>query len=107
MSDLKTPYYTTIKSAGDAGEKSIASVVKNFDPVNNPSHYTDTKIEVIDYIEDKNLGFCLGNAIKYISRAGRKKSAGMADKDKTIQDLNKAIWYINRRIKEVEEDICD
>lgn len=80
---------------------------KTFDSVQNPQHYTDTKIEVIDYIEDKNLGFCLGNAIKYISRAGRKHSVGKTDKEKTIEDLNKAIWYINRRIKEVEEDLCD
>lgn len=67
------------------------------DPVNGPSHYTDGKIEVIDYIEDKNLGFCLGNAIKYISRAGKK------DPSKEVEDLNKAIWYINRRIKEIQE----
>lgn len=58
--------------------------------VNSPSHYTDGKIEVIDFIEDKKLGFHLGNAIKYISRAGKK------DPTKTKQDLNKAIWYINR-----------
>lgn len=70
------------------------------DPVNCPSHYTDGKIEVIEYIEDKKLGFCLGNAIKYISRAGKK------DPDKTIQDLRKAIWYIERRIKEIEEGLC-
>ena len=67
------------------------------DPVNRPSHYTDGKIEVIDYIEDKKLGFCLGNAIKYISRAGKK------DPSKEVEDLNKAIWYINRRIKEIQE----
>ena len=68
------------------------------DPVNRPAHYTDGKIEVIDYIEDKKLGFCLGNAIKYISRAGKK------DPDKEVEDLNKAIWYINRRIKEIQEE---
>ena len=67
------------------------------DPVNRPSHYTDGKIEVIDYIEDKKLGFCLGNAIKYISRAGKKNP------DKEIEDLKKAKWYIERRIKELEE----
>ena len=67
------------------------------DPVNRPSHYTDGKIEVIDYIEDKKLGFCLGNAIKYISRAGKK------DPSKEIEDLRKAKWYIERRIKELEE----
>ena len=48
----------------------------NFDPVNRPAYYTDSNIEVIDYIEDKKLGFCLGNAIKYISRAGKKKDNG-------------------------------
>lgn len=80
---------------------------KNFDAVQSPQHYTDTNIEVIDYIEDKNLGFCLGNAIKYISRAGRKNSAAMSDKEKTIQDLEKAIWYINRRIKELQLGLCD
>ena len=42
-----------------------------YDDVNRPEHYAGTKIEVIDYIEDKGLGFCLGNAIKYISRAKR------------------------------------
>lgn len=66
------------------------------DPVNKPAHYTDGKIEVIDFIEDKKLGFCLGNAVKYISRAGKK------DPDKEVEDLRKAIWYINRRIKEIQ-----
>jgi hypothetical protein len=62
------------------------------DPVNHPSHYTDGKIEVIDLIEDKKLGFHLGNAIKYIARAGKK------DPTKTKQDLEKAVWYIERYI---------
>lgn len=68
------------------------------DAVNHPSHYTDGKIEVIDFIEDKNLDFCLGNAVKYISRAGKK------DPEKEIEDLKKAIWYINRRIQELEQE---
>lgn len=63
------------------------------DPVNHPSHYTDGKIEVIDFIEDKGLGFCLGNAVKYISRAGKKDPA------KTVEDLKKAAWYLNREIQ--------
>ena len=71
-----------------------------FDAVNRPEHYAGTKIEVIDYIEDKGLGFCLGNCIKYTSRAGKKKSAGMSDKEKEIQDLEKAKWYLERRIQE-------
>ena len=66
------------------------------DNVNHPSHYTSGKIEVIDFIEDKELGFHLGNAVKYISRAGRKNP------DKTIEDLQKAVWYINRQIERLE-----
>lgn len=69
--------------------------------VDHPAHYTDGKIEVIDYIEDKHLGFCLGNAVKYISRAGKK------DKSKEIEDLEKAIWYIKRRVKEINEKTDD
>lgn len=68
------------------------------DVVNHPSHYTDGNIEVIDFIEDKGLGFCLGNAIKYISRAGKKYP------DKEIEDLEKAVWYINRRIQELKKE---
>ena len=66
------------------------------DDVNHPAHYTGGKIEVIDFIEDKELGFHLGNAVKYISRAGRK------DADKTVEDLRKAVWYINRQIQRLE-----
>lgn len=80
---------------------------KIFDDVNHPQHYTSGRIEVIDFIEDKNLNFATGNAIKYIVRAGKKHSADKTDKEKAIEDLNKAIWYINRRIKEIEEDLCD
>lgn len=80
---------------------------KIFDNVNRPQHYTDSKIEVIDYIEDKNLGFCLGNVIKYVSRAGKKHSVGKTNKEKMIEDLNKAKWYLNRRIKELTEELCD
>ena len=63
------------------------------DDVNHPLHYTYGKIEVIDFIEDKKLGFARGNAVKYICRAGKKNP------DKEIEDLEKAIWYIQREIK--------
>ena len=62
------------------------------DPI-KPLHYKSGKIEVIDFIDDQNLGFCLGNAIKYICRAGKK------DPNKYVEDLQKAIWYINHEIK--------
>lgn len=65
------------------------------DYVNHPPHYTDGKIEVIDFIEDKRLGFHLGNAVKYIACAGKK------DPEKTSEDLQKAIWYINRYIEQL------
>lgn len=80
---------------------------KIFDNVNRPQHYADSKIEVIDYIEDKNLGFCLGNVVKYVSRAGKKHSVGKTNKEKMIEDLNKARWYLDRRIKELTEELCD
>lgn len=63
------------------------------DPVNHPAHYTDGQIEVIDFIDDKQLSYCLGNAVKYISRAGKK------DSTKTIEDLQKAVWYLNHEIE--------
>ena len=63
------------------------------DNENHPAHYTDEKIEDIDFIEDKKLGYHLGNAVKYISRAGKK------DPDKYIEDLQKAVWYLQREIK--------
>ena len=93
----KTPVMPEVKEP-----KAVEEVKVGNDNVNHPSHYTDGKIEVIDYIEDKQLGFCLGNAVKYISRAGKKKSVKMSNKEKEIEDLNKAIWYIERRIKELQ-----
>ena len=61
------------------------------DNINHPSHYTDGKIEVIDYIEDKKFNYHLGNAIKYISRAGKKGDYA--------EDLRKAVWYLQREIE--------
>lgn len=62
------------------------------DPVNHPSHYCSGKIEVIDFIEDQDLPYHLGNAMKYICRAGKKDPA------KTVEDLEKADWYLRRYI---------
>lgn len=78
-------------------DRAISIINDKSDAVNSPSHYADGKIEVIDFIEDKKLGFCLGNAVKYIARAGKK------DPTKEVEDLKKARWYIERRIKEIEE----
>ena len=67
------------------------------DAVNHPSHYTSGSIEVIDFIEDQKLPYHLGNAMKYICRAGKK------DPDKTTEDLRKAVWYIERYIRLLEK----
>lgn len=75
------------------------------DPVNNPSHYTDGGIETIDFIEAKGLGFNLGNSVKYISRAGKKSDASMTLKAKTLEDLKKALYYLKREIRNLEEVI--
>jgi hypothetical protein len=75
--------------------KSPNSTIKQHDDINHPSHYTQGDIEVIDYIEDKKLGYRLGNVVKYVSRAGHK--------DDAIKDLKKARWYLNREIAKREE----
>lgn len=66
------------------------------DPV-NPNHYKDHgAYEPIRVIEAWGLGFCLGNCVKYISRAGKKAS------EPTVQDLKKARWYLDREIQNLE-----
>lgn len=65
--------------------------------IDHPSYYgSDTTYETIKVIEAWQLDFCLGNAVKYISRAGKK------DPEKEIEDLKKAAWYIQRRIQQLE-----
>ena len=75
------------------------------DKVNHPSHYTWLKdlcgIEVIDIT--RHLDFNLGNSIKYILRSGHKKEEGYTDKQKTIEDLKKAVWYLNDEISTLEK----
>ena len=87
-----------------ATEEELDDVINKFrgnidNAVDHPSHYTDGNIECIDYIKDKLTaeefqGFCKGNALKYISRAGKKNP------DKYNEDLEKAVWYLNKAINE-------
>lgn len=66
--------------------------------IDHPSYYgSDTTYETIKVIEAWQLDFCLGNAVKYISRAGKK------DPEKEIEDLQKAVWYIQRRIGQLKD----
>lgn len=69
------------------------------DMVSHPSHYNSGKIEVIEFIEDQKLNFHKGNAVKYISRAGKKHPG------KEIEDLEKAIWYLRREIEVINSQI--
>lgn len=64
--------------------------------VNHPAHYNAGSIEVIAAIDDWQLGFSLGNAVKYIARAGKK------DPDKTVEDLEKADWYLRHEIERLK-----
>jgi hypothetical protein len=69
---------------------------KAAEAVNHPAHYTNGGIEVIDAIDAWGLGFCDGNAVKYIARAGKK------DPTKTVEDLQKARWYLDRLISQLQ-----
>ncbi|MDO9381856.1 MAG: DUF3310 domain-containing protein [Hyphomicrobiaceae bacterium] len=68
--------------------------------VNHPSHYggESNPYEAIKVIEAWGLGFNDGNAVKYISRAGKKDPA------KHIEDLEKAAWYLQREISKLRDD---
>jgi hypothetical protein len=66
------------------------------DNINSPMHYTRGGIETIDFIEAKGLNYNLGNAVKYISRAGYKLD--------TIEDLRKAVWYLSREIDRIKKN---
>lgn len=83
-------------SEGDHCNKEL-----NVDMVNHPSHYNQGGIECIDCIKSAIVGkvgieaFCVGNAIKYLFRYEEKNG---------IEDVKKARWYIDRLIKELEND---
>ena len=65
------------------------------DPVNHPAHYKVGGIETIEFIEAKQLNYNMGNAVKYISRADHKGNKK--------QDLEKAVWYLNRELAKFGE----
>jgi hypothetical protein len=72
------------------------SQVVVYDIIDNPPHYSDGRNTApIDVIEDWQLGFHLGNALKYISRAGHKDYCGSLELS-AISDIEKAIWYLLR-----------
>ena len=72
---------------------------KEIDMVNHPKHYTSdpSGVEAIEITRHRN--FNIGNAIKYLCRAGIKEDASKSIKQKQIEDLQKAVFYINDEIK--------
>ena len=66
--------------------------------IDHPAHYGGARnpYEAIKVIEAWDLGFCLGNVVKYISRAGKKPGEAM------LKDLRKARWYLDREISRIE-----
>ena len=63
--------------------------------VDHPAHYTIGGVEAITVIDAWGLGFCLGNTLKYLARAGRKGDS--------LTDLRKARWYIDHQIELLEQ----
>ena len=82
----------------------MACKENSIDNVNHPKHYTShpSGVECIDIT--RYYPFAVGCAIKYLWRAGLKSDASLSDKEKEIEDLNKAIWYINDRIKQLKNE---
>jgi len=66
------------------------------DMINRPPHYARLDPEPIDVIEAWGLGYHLATAVKYISRAGHKEDE--------IQDLEKAVWFLNRKIQQLKNE---
>ena len=101
--------------------KKMNKIAEKTDSVNHPLHYTTNSpiikikcafdcacgtiisksIECIDVI--RNMPTWKGNAIKYLWRAGLKKDASLDDRQKEIEDLEKAVWYIQDRIQQLKE----
>lgn len=80
----------------DIEEGELPDTFEPKDSVNNPGHYTTGKFEVIEVIEDAEVGFHLGNVLKYILRSEHKH-------DSPLEDLKKARWYLDRHIANLED----
>lgn len=93
MSAEEHKFYLAYFKRSEQLRREEADKINSLDSVNHPAHYNTGKIEVIEFIEDKNLGFHLGNVVKYVARAGKKNP------EKEIEDLEKAMWYLNRKIQ--------
>ena len=102
VEDVEKPVPDTVEEAPEQETETVEAVPESADaapiepvpePVDHPEYYNQG-IEAIDYIESHNLNFNRGNVVKYLTRAGLK--------DSEIEDLEKALWYLNREIQRVK-----
>ena len=89
----------------NSGELTTQTPIKSqdsttsYDPVNNPSHYMQGKYQAWEVIEDWNLGFHEANVVKYINRAPHKGNE--------LQDLKKALRYLERKVMLLEKEASE
>ena len=88
--DLQKQIRQEIQEKDLYGARKVMKEITEREMVNHPDHYQGNKMEVIDIIEDYELGFNLGNTIKYVLRADKKGNKK--------QDLEKAKWYLEREL---------
>ena len=92
-----------VESNIESTYEELSKLIKSEHRVNHPSYYKDPSgVECITVARYRD--FNIGNALKYLWRAGLKKEEGISDIDKQIEDLNKAIFYINDEINKLNND---
>mgnify|MGYP003403778418 FL=1 len=96
IDSLGEDYIEALTKELESAERELQKRNSGSDAVNHPSHYTNYGAEVILITEHMN--FCRGNAVKYLCRAGLKDGANERE------DLEKAVWYIQREISRLMEN---
>lgn len=80
-----------------SGQMTEPVIIRTNDPIHHPAHYTQGSVEVWDFIHEQGLDYFLGNAMKYICRAGKKSP------DTKVEDILKAISYLEKEVKILQE----
>lgn len=82
-------------------------LVSHPEMINHPAHYggENNPYEAIKVIEAWDLNFNLGNCLKYISRLGKKPSENLSNDENTLEDLQKASWYLQREIEKRKKEM--
>lgn len=98
---------TMIKTQEEINKDYDVAFKQATDVINHPLHYggADNPYETIKVIKAWGLGFNDGNAVKYISRAGKKFRTKAEAKRKRLEDLKKSRWYIDQEISDLEKEL--